>query len=152
MKKHKMAFAVIISALIIVIGSIVITYAADPAPGSADDPVVTKSYVDKAIETLKKSLGGSAETSASNEWEAVFVEAGKSVMGAQGTQLILRSGEAVAIDNGSNGVSDLTAGADLMSGETVYLNHLLLIPRADGRGVKCSTECWFMVLGSYEIK
>jgi hypothetical protein len=63
----------------------------------------------------------------------------------------LRSGEATAIDNGYNGVANLTAGMDMMTGNNIELNHLLLVPRADGRGILATTEAWVMVRGSYSI-
>ncbi len=79
------------------------------------------------------------------------LKAGEKLIGKSGTQVILRSGEATAIDNGQNGVSDLTTGTDLRTGNKVGQNHLLLIPREDGRGIAATTEVWVMVMGSYTI-
>ena len=156
MKKRNIAFAVIVSALIIAIGCIVVGYAADTTPGTAADPVVTKSYVDKAVADLKTELKNSASsasgTAAEAQWEVVFAEAEKSIIGGQGTEMILRSGNAVAVHDGENGLSDLTGGADIMRGTKIGLNHLLLIPRADGRGIKITADAYVMILGSYEIK
>ena len=56
------------------------------------------------------------------------------------------------VDNGANGVSDLTSGIDLMTGMQVETNHLLLVPRDDGRGILVSTEAWVMVRGDYIIE
>ena len=109
-------------------------WAAGGAPGSEEDPVVSKSYVD----------GRTA-------FSAVELAEGQKLIGTGGTEIILRSGEATAIDNGVNGISDLTAGSDLMSGDAVGLNHLLMVPRADGRGITALTDAWVMVRGEYEI-
>lgn len=139
----------IITALVIVISLFSLTVfaaAAADTPGSEDDPVVTKSYVDSQIAQIENG-GGSSST-----YNAVQLNAGQRLIGKEGTELILRSGEATAIDNGANGVSDLTGGADLMTGYYVVQNHLLLIPRNDGRGIQATTEIWVMVRGGYTIQ
>ncbi len=105
------------------------------SPGSEGDPLVTKSYVDEAV-----------------SYTPVQLNAGQILIGGEGTEIILRSGIATAIDNGANGVSDITAGADLMTGADIGLNHLLLIPRDDGRGITAVTEIWVMVRGNYTVK
>lgn len=124
-------------------------FAAESAePGSADDPVVTKSYVDARIAELKSDADGGS----SAVFGAVSVEKGKKLIGGGGTELILRSGSAAAIDNGADGLSDLTAGKDLKGGAPVTKNHLLLVPRDDGRGILAQSDIWIMVKGAYTIK
>lgn len=122
----------IITVLVLGIG---VASGAVATPGSSEDPVVTKSYVDVKV-----------------SYSPVKMEIGQVLIGDEGTEIILRSGEATAIDNGVNGVSDITAGKDLMSGNQVVSNHLLLIPRKDGRGIQVSTEAWVMVRGSYTVQ
>ena len=173
-------------------------------PGSADDPVVTRSYVlselDQTRDELKESmeilsirmdgLDGrisalepdesqssqqSGKKSSKNDDDDPVVEApsasseesgasgplvftvvevpeGGRLIGEMGTEMILRAGTAVAIDNGADGITDLTSGQDLKSGESVVRNHMLIIPRADGRGISCSTHCYVMVKGGYTIE
>lgn len=132
-------------------------WAAAGEPGSESDPVVTKSYVDQKITELKKSLSSGSgsqgeEGGAYESYTAVNVPAGKRLIGGEGAEFILRSGEALAIDNGKDGVSDLTGGADLKSGQAVAKNHLLLIPRDDGRGIEAKGELWVMIRGAYTLK
>jgi hypothetical protein len=139
----------IAAGLVIVFLVFAVTVAASVAagtPGSEDDPVVTKSYVDSQI--AKLSSGGVS----SDSYKAVQLAAGQKLIGNEGTEVILRSGEATAIDNGANGVSDVTGAKDLMTGQSVAQNHLLLIPRSDGRGIQAVTEIWVMVRGSYSIQ
>ena len=139
----------IVAGLVIVISVFAVTVAAAAAadtPGSEGDPVVTKSYVDSQIAQLKG--GGTA----SNSYVVVQVGAGQRLLGKSGTEIILRSGEATAIDNGANGVSDMTAGKDLMTGQSVGQNHLLLVPKDDGRGIQAITDLFVMVRGSYSIQ
>ncbi len=103
-------------------------------PGTESDPLVSKSYVD-----------------AKTMYTPIQLTAGQRLVGSEGTEIILRSGIATAIDNGANGVSDITAGADLMTGTQVGLNHLLLVPRDDGRGITAVTDIWVMIRGDYTI-
>ncbi len=103
-------------------------------PGSTEDPVVTKSYVD-----------------AKTVYQVVHMQAGQKMVGKAGTELIVRSGEVTAIDNGVDGLSDITGGTDLKTGTTCKINHLLLVPRDDGRGVKAGTEAYVMVRGGFTL-
>ncbi|QHI71269.1 hypothetical protein [Aminipila terrae] len=121
--------------IIVMVLGISIAMAATNQPGSETDPVVTKSYVD-------------SKTS----YSPISLTAGQKLIGGEGAEIILRSGEATAIDNGANGVSDLTVGTDLMTGSQVATNHLLLVPRNDGRGITALTDIWVMVRGTYTIK
>lgn len=139
----------IAAGLVIVFSVFAVTVAAAAAadtPGSEGDPVVTKSYVDSQIAQLKSS------GTASDTYLVVEVKAGQKVLGKSGTEIILRSGEATAIDNGANGVSDITAGKDLMTGQSIGQNHLLLVPKDDGRGILAITDIFVMVRGTYSIQ
>ncbi len=121
--------------LIMVVGVTIVAFANANAPGSESDPVVTKSYVDSQ-----------------SKYTPISLKPGQKLIGGEGTELILRSGEATAIDNGANGISDITAGKDLITGMQVGLNHLLLVPRDDGRGINAITDIWIMVRGTYKIQ
>jgi hypothetical protein len=118
-------------------------------PGSVDDPVVTKSYVDTKLIELENKLSGAQGGSSS--YQPVQVLQGKTLLGGVGTEIIFRSGEATAIDNGQNGISDITTGKDLRTGEALTLNHLLVIPKEDGRGIKATTDIWIMIKGKYTV-
>ncbi|CQR58641.1 hypothetical protein [Paenibacillus riograndensis] len=148
-------------------------------PGTADDPVVTKSYVDQQIQ---KALGGgttatnppaatataspaptatsssSPQTSApanSNEAVIVDVKPGQTLFGSAGAEFIVRAGKAVIFSEAANGVADLTDGKDLADGQAAPMNHLLSFPR-DGRGIKVqdgqTLRLVVMVRGRYTLK
>lgn len=139
-----------VTVLIVAMALIVTTVAVGAAgyePGSPEDPVVTKSYVDAQIAALQS--GGEVSAAV---FEPVFVETGKSLMGGAGTELILRSGGALAIAKGQDGLSDVTEGKDLPGTLAVTRNHLLLVPRDDGRGIYAATDIWVMVKGTYTIE
>ena len=127
---------VLIAVLAVALGVGAAVWAAGSAPpGSEEDPVVSKSYVD-----------------ARTTFAPVELYEGQRLIGTEGTEIILRSGEASALDNGANGVSDLTSGRDLMTGDEVPPNHLLLVPGDDGRGITAKSECWVMVRGEYKLQ
>lgn len=162
-------------------------------PGTADDPVVTKSYVDQQIQ---QALGGKISTgsgntssgadsnagngsntgstgtgnpgntggdttlpplvsSASDALEIVMVKPGQQLIGATGAEFIVRSGKAVIVSEGTNGVADLTDGVDLTNGQEAPNNHLLSFPK-DGRGITVldgnKYSLTVMVRGGYSLK
>lgn len=127
-------------------------------PGTIEDPVVTKSYVDEQI--AKLSAGGvtggtSGGSSAAAELEVVEVPMGKTLMVSAGGEVVVRVGKAIAYSSTPDGISDLTGGIDIKSGLDVPTNHLIWFPR-DGRGIKGHPEeivpLTVLVKGSYTIK
>lgn len=162
--KKKHLLILIAAALLLTMSFMAVTYGVDAQPGTEGNPLVTKLYMDAVVDGVKDTVtkleariaalekgGSSQEAVPAASWEVIEVKAGKSVLGGEGTEIVLRSGNAVALDNGANGVSDLTSGQDIMGGTKISPNHLLLVPRQDGRGIKCENTCWVMVLGEYTI-
>ncbi|WP_053955323.1 hypothetical protein [Inediibacterium massiliense] len=135
-------------------------------PGSQEDPVVTKSYVETRNQQLKEYIDekiqqvlnikndtNSGIVSASSSFEVIEVQKGQKVIAGEGTEMVLRSGQAKAIATSSGGIADLTIGKDLKSGESIPLQHLLLFPRDDGRGIEILWDKTFiLVKGTYEIR
>lgn len=105
-------------------------------PGSVEDPVVTKSYVDEQLAKLGGGTPGGGTTTpvADPALEVVTVPVGKTLMAGQGTEVIVRVGKAIAYSSDASGIADLTGGTDLSKGKAVPTNHLLLFPR-EGRGI-----------------
>lgn len=149
--------------LCIGVGSVIILLGATVVfsePGSENDPLVSLSYVEKKIEQLKyyvdEKIGNNNENTAANSWKAVEVAKGQSLICKEGTEIILRSGEARAIaiiSNGiENGLTDITFGKDLKMEEDIKPNHLIIVPRDDGRGARAIRNSFFLVKGNYEIR
>ena len=158
---NKKSLIILLVAALVFGMSVMTTAIAAGNAGTASDPIVTKSYVDDLVKDLQAQIdkagssssnSGSTASASGGTFVVVEVQAGQSVIGKEGTELVLRSGSATFIDNGAVGVSDLTAGADMMSPKAVTKNHLLLVPRDDGRGIKCSTHAYVMVKGGYTIE
>jgi hypothetical protein len=142
--------------------------------GSAEDPVVTKSYVDEQIRRYLGNLNGlngnktapsnpgddiknggtSKEDQVTPETQVTIIrlEPGQLLFGGAGAEFVVRTGKAVAFTTDENGIVDVTAGKDIQGGAAIEINHLLLFPR-DGRGIKPDpgqkTDIFVMVKGNY---
>lgn len=142
--------------LVLVIGMILGGFgkAVFSEPGSQDDPLVTMSYVEKRIEQLKYYIDEKfgQPNSSEKELEVVEVREGQSIIGKAGTEIILRGGKAQVIAGELGGLCDMTTGVDLKMWKNVTANHLLLVPRDDGRGVYATEDAIFIVRGKYTIK
>ncbi|MBO4881143.1 MAG: hypothetical protein J5555_05615 [Firmicutes bacterium] len=172
--KNRKSWVILLTAAVLAISCFAAVFADDAVPGTAADPVVSKSYMDAQIDILKTQIsslqeqidkleesggGGTPSTpdtpatpAEAPKFEVVKVEAGKSVIGSASTEIILRSGKATAIAGKSGGVSDVTEGADLAQDADVTKNHLLIIPVDDGRGILCTSVCYVMIKGDYTLK
>jgi hypothetical protein len=137
MKLNRITFpAVVVFAVVLVLALWGINaFAGDADPGGSGDPLVTQSYVDQYV-----------------HWEVADLKAGQVLRGKAGTELIVRRGQAVVVDSSGNGIPDVTAGADIAANNNVPLNHLLIIPREDGRGIKVTDFAVVMYRGGAIIK
>lgn len=173
MTKRMKLVGIILS--ILVVGTSV--YAAKGEPGSSNDPLVTKSYVDskiaelanggssasmdkleskieaqaQIIEVLTQEMNGLKQQKNSS-YEVVSVPAGKSITGAQGTEIIVRSGSGQVLASAGGGLQDMTEGTDLLAGSDVPRYHLVIVPREDGRGIYAAKDLIVMVRGGYNIQ
>ena len=128
--------------------------AAIPAFANDDDPLVSLSYLNQRLEAIEKKLSqsptpGAAQASAT--LEVVNLKAGDRLIVAQGTEMIPRSGRLDTIAQDLGGLSDVTGGSDLKQGQRAPMNHLLIAPRSDGRGLSAATNAIVLVRGSYHV-
>lgn len=127
-------------------------------PGTQEDPLISKSYVESILKPElyayidAKSASGSATEPAS--FVVVNVGAGKTVIGDAGTEMILRMGKGTIVGSARGGLADVTQGGDLGSGTPIPANHMLIVPLSDGRGVRISaeTDAILMIKGGYSIR
>ncbi|MCD5410539.1 MAG: hypothetical protein LRZ93_02660 [Clostridiales bacterium] len=142
-----------IFSLIIVVQAV---YAMNNEPGTQGDPLVTLSYVEQRMEQMQFYIDEKVAEAERNRTAATFevveVKAGQAVIAGKGTELIIRGGKASAITSELGGLSDVTAARDIKSGESVPANHLIIIPRDDGRGIKAKTDLFIMIKGAFYIE
>ena len=129
------------------------------AAGTQDDPLVSKSYVDDKINQVLEivnggsvSADGNIAPAAGSSYQPVYVSVGQVIVGGEGTELILRSGKGNIYIEGVDGLVDTTTGKNLTTGDAATANHLMIVPRDDGRGVKVTEAAWFLVKGDYTLK
>jgi hypothetical protein len=120
--------------------------------------------IEKRIKALEDKLGSGGNNSTGNNLQPngnqpsrdifmiVNIKAKEKLICSISTELILRAGKATAITSQQGGISDITGGKDIKEKEQVLCNHLIIIPRDDGRGLLATTDCVIMVKGSYEVK
>ncbi|PKM68482.1 MAG: hypothetical protein CVU95_02430 [Firmicutes bacterium HGW-Firmicutes-2] len=140
-------------------------------PGTVNDPLVTKSYVDQKINEIINPSGSTGNTGEvdmkainayidqqiagqlGSTFVVVEAEVGDTIICGGGTELILRAGKATVIQGvNGDGLADLTQGLDLKGGAFVPMQHLLLISRDDGRGIKITEKAFIMIKGAYTLK
>jgi len=151
-----------------------VTFAANP--GSSDDPLISLSYFEDKIEILQTSLleqltstfstkfeelGKDVDKkikdisengiSSPTEFQLITLGEGELITCEAGTEIIVRSGKSSVItsETSSGGISDITAGKDLANGEEIINNHLLIVPKSDGRGIKATVTGAVMIKGAY---
>ncbi len=112
--------------------------------GTATDEIVTD-----VMAQIKFLYGDKIGTQAA--FVPVNATKGQILLGGEGAEIILRSGKAVGFCNGTDGVVDTTDGAEIFNGAEIKANHLIIVPRSDGRGAAITEDAWFIVKGSYSI-
>ncbi len=170
--KNKFIVATLVSSVLMTTFTTSIVSGADA--GSNSDPLVARSYVDSKIAELKTYIDTSiasaianinssnnnntdnnntTTTPSSSQYTVVPVSKGQTIIGGEGTEMILRSGRATVVSTTSNGLVDMTTGIDALANSEVQKNHLMIVPRNDGRGFKVTTDNTnVMIRGNYEIR
>jgi len=144
----------ILAALLITV--LAVGVSADNTYSTENDPLVTLSYLEKRLEELKKQT---IIAEVDFKYEVLELKSGQSVMAKGACEVILRPGgtATVVVTNAVNkansiGLSDLTDGKELTDTMRVPVNHYLIISRADGRGVKITSDtAYLLIRGEYEI-
>lgn len=141
---HKKKIGIVISfiAIIFIVFKVGLEVgAATTEPGSAGDPLITKSYLDKRLEEL--SGGGSGG------YKKVTVKKNESLTASEGTELILYSGSATV--KGQDGLINLSSGELFKSGNTMVKYNIFLSPDSDS-GIKANTIAILFIKGNYNIR
>lgn len=132
-----------------------LVHAGTATPGSEDDPLIAKSYLDTMLPAMLSQYATRADLqalSAAPVFEVVNIPSGSIVTAEGGTEMILRAGSAVAITSEMGGISDVTAGVDIGTGTPIPKNHLLIVPRSDGRGFLAESDVVVIIRGPYQVR
>lgn len=105
--------------------------AATSEPGSAGDPLITRSYLEAQLE----HVGGG--------YECITLKKGETLSLAQGAQVILYTGGASV----TGSLIDTTAGSLTAAGTKVQKYHSYLVP-ADGSGFTADATCVIFLSGA----
>ena len=145
--------------------------AAAAGAGTADDPLVTLSYlnetflaavqkrIDEAVSSRNASLtayidgklGSGGSTGTASSFAVVTIPAGKTLVGDIGCEVMLRVGGAACVSPSTPGLIDETTGGTLENGKALVKNHLYMMT-IEGRGVKAgSSAVKVLVRGGYTI-
>ena len=161
-KLHRFSI-ILVLLLVISIGFNIATAVTDGTaePGSEQDPLITKGYVDEIMEInaaeiakLKQQLEdlkNQQQSGGSEGFAVLTLETGQTLLSGAGTELVLRSGKATGVTGKDGNLADVTSAKDLTKGTAVVVNHLLISSRDDGRGLKASTKCFLLIRGAYKI-
>ncbi|MBO8434744.1 MAG: hypothetical protein IAC55_05420 [Tyzzerella sp.] len=123
----------------------------ESAMSSADKEEIISSVL-KELSKDSDNSDSSNEDTNSSMYTPVNAKKGQVILGGEGTEIILRSGQAVGYVEGVDGIVNATTGTEVGNKTKVSKNNILIVPRDDGRGVKITTdEAWFIIKGSYQI-
>jgi len=175
------AFALVLILSIFMSSSVIGADQANAAAGSADDPIISLSYITKVFkpqieqlidqkvaDKLKDYQPANNSTPSTIVQNTYVMSEGASVsyvvleltkgqklrVKSGSLEFILRPGGSAVVvsDSKIQGIADLTTGDELYDGNSLPINHSLLIPRADSRAISVtSVIAYIMVRGDYEI-
>ena len=157
MKKNRWFLRLLV--LLALSGALNVTITAAAEAGSADDPLVTLSYLNETfMDTImdrvdekiaQRAPSGSAGT-ASN-FTVVTLGTGQVLTGDVGCEVMLRVGSAVCVSPSSPGLIDETTAGTLNDGGALAQNHLYMMT-IEGRGVRATAATTkLLVRGGYTV-
>lgn len=140
-------------------------------PGSAEDPLISKSYLEQRlasfetnnnidvsdeiinliVEDVTKAVLLQTPNSNGHTYTPVNAMVGQVIIGDEGTEIILRSGGALVYTEVENGLINVTTGEELFNGDRIEVNNNIIVPRNDGRGMLVTSDSWFIIKGGYTI-
>lgn len=155
MLKNRLLLVIIAVAGILMFGAALAGAAGTGDPGSVDDPLVTRSYVEAQINSrLSGQVNETIKAYAEKYmvWKVAELTPGQQLEAKAGTEIIVRAGRTLVVDPVGSGIPDVTKGGNITAGQVVELDHLLVVPRTDGRGISAQNKAIVMYRGEIQIK
>jgi len=160
-RRQKIMSFIVLALVVFTVGSFA---AGDSAYSMDNDPLVSLSYVQnlkqEIVNDLYKKVDANSFADYMRSTGFVFerMTKGQQLVATGSCEMILRGGEGtVVITDKANlvnkvGFSDLTAAREVLNGESVIKNHLMLASAGDGRLITVTSDvAYFMVRGDYTI-
>lgn len=101
------------------------------------------------------SAGSGTSDTASNSYTVIFLTGGTQLLATSVCSIILRAGTAEVVSPfPAQGLTDITNGVELMSGDALSPNHEIIVPRGnDGRGIRITSAggAYILVQGGYTL-
>ena len=170
----KIKRALVVSALLV---SACVTAVAVHAYDGTSDPVISLSYLKQYIQTMvnpqintlqakidameaeleilrQEDSSFDPSIASLEQYTVLHVMQGTVVNASAACDIMLRAGEAEAVvpESAQGNLSDYTVGAEIADGQAIPLNHMILIARGDGRGIRIlSDEAYIMIRGEYTV-
>lgn len=106
-----------------------------------------------ATEPTSPAVPTDSKRDAMPGYEVVELQYGDCLYANAACDIMLRSGSAFCIaPDATQGISDYTAGVEILNKDPLIKNHMCLIPRGDGRGIMATAQSvYVMVRGEYTI-
>lgn len=152
--------------VLLVVFSLVLVHIGQASAASSstqDITVASQDYVDAKISELNAKIDQLTQQLQSQSkfdtYDVISLDIGQTLIAGASSEIIVRSGVATAI-SGKNGdpLADMTTDdskkTNIYTGQTVPINHLLLVSRDDGRGIKAvgGDKVYILFKGTYTIK
>jgi len=102
-------------------------------------------------ENNEEKLNNETLSNAYLKYKIVELNTGDKLIAEESSEIILRLGNCSAISPENGGLSDVTTGENLKNQDLINLNHLIIIPRSDGRGLLSNNNSILMIKGTYKI-
>lgn len=151
MKRKKLMTVVLCLVLMLVLA--VAVFAA-VGYGSKDDPLITKSYLDKVLrpeiesemdKEIEAAIAGLEMSDKSGDFTALSLEAGQSIVCEPGCEILHRAGEL----RSEASLADTTTGQSAGVGSLLEANHLYIA--LEETTLRAETEVTLLIKGAYEI-
>ena len=155
MKKNRWFLRLL--ALLVICGALNVTLSAAAEAGSADDPLVTLSYLNETFmddimdRVDEKIAQRDAQSGTASGFAVETLSSGQTLVGDIGCEVMLRVGSAVCVASSAPGLIDETTAGTLNNGGALVQNHLYMMTIED-RGVRATAETTkLLVRGGYTV-
>lgn len=132
--------------------------------GTADDPLITKSYLDdvlapqleaefqKELEAALEDIDVGGDSGKSEDFIVLTLTKGQTVVCGVGCEVMLRIGSAVAVGDDYPVLVDTTSGESIADGTELAANHLYMVTIVEN-GFKATADTTkVLIKGEYTVK